>query len=114
MPTRRPVASVDAYVRALRRAELNAGQREILKQHYCVARRRATATELARLVGYKNKNAINLQYGTLAAAVARELGLWDPAKDSIRIFSTFSWSRGQSVHMMRPEVAKALEVLGWV
>jgi hypothetical protein len=64
-------------------------------------------------MGYKTGDGANLQYGLLAAELARELGLKIPDKVDIRVIATFSWPDGLCHWIMRPELAKALEVLGW-
>lgn len=87
---------------------------EMLKVHYHAPRRTVTAAQLAKRVGYKNYNAANLQYGTLAGKLSEILNRHYDF--NIRLLVTFRSNAiiEQVPWVMRPEVAQALEELDWV
>jgi hypothetical protein len=117
MSRSKPLASVDAYKRALLglpRAGPGSARRELLRKHYFAPRRDLTADQMAELMGYKSGDGANLQYGLLAADLARDLGLRSTEKVHIRVIATFSWPDGYCHWRMRPELALALEQLGWL
>lgn len=49
---------------------------KLLKRHFDMPRYCCTMTQLAKAVGYKNFNAGNLQYGSLAKCLVKEMG-WE-------------------------------------
>lgn len=51
---------------------------ELLRAHLEAPRHTATASQLARAVGYANYGGVNMQYGTLAHRVASRLGVVAP------------------------------------
>jgi hypothetical protein len=70
--------TTDDYVRAFEavRAEgIPDKHLALLRAHYAAPDHTATWAQLASAVGYANFNAVNLQYGTFAARVAREMGI---------------------------------------
>jgi putative restriction endonuclease len=117
------VPSSEAYADGLAsiRAHISDMQMRLLKAQYFAPERKATATELAKLaqveVGYP---VVNSQYGRLGRKFCEETG-FDP---DVRPDGTFRWwavwSLGYNVSgrgfvwEMLPEVAEALETLGWV
>lgn len=50
----------------------------LLQAHFKAPNHTATWTQIAEVVGYANRNAVNLQYGTLARRVAHRLGIVEP------------------------------------
>ena len=115
------LASVDAYVDALAKLSargISAGYKAMLAAHYLMPERVATMRHMSAAVGLRHDHRQgNLRYGHFAARVRRELGLdyhglalWtlatfpEPPVDNLEEFS----------FRMRPEVARALEKLGWV
>lgn len=123
------VASKDAYQKALSRLEekgcFNGNKlRAMLQAQYGRPRRTITATKMAMEVGYKNFNGANLNYGKLAKKVARELDYQPPREPNkepqwYRTLSTIrlpsnNTEDGHYEFVMIPELAAALEELGWV
>ncbi len=84
--------------------------RRLLCCHYAAPNRDVTATELSQLVGYRNYNAANLHYGTLARWVAEYVHV-HPA---MALDLLVTMEKQEEWHWcLRPEVAAALEQLGW-
>ena len=114
------VPSSDEYVRAFRALEdkITAKQRELLEAHHRAPARVISATRLAELVGYESYSAVNLHYGKLGAAIARELG-YDLGKN-VRVgilveFVDPKYAANEHwLWVLRHPVVKALEDLGWV
>ena len=112
--------SVAEYVTAFRAIEpkITAKQRELLRLHHASPARVISATRLAEAVGFESYNAVNLQYGLLARAVARELAieLGDFVEVGILVeFVDPGFAANEHwLWVLRPNVAQALEDLGWV
>jgi hypothetical protein len=109
-----------AFRRALERLAGNLPESYInmLKSHYAAAEHTTTATELAESVGYKTYSAANLHYGKLAALVKSELE-WSTGEFlvlKLLVEFVMPGDRGNSeiLWVMRPQLAEALEALGWV
>jgi hypothetical protein len=87
----------------------------ILRCHARAPQRRRTATQLAKEVGYQNFNAINLQYGHLAARVGAVLGMTD-ANISLLVECIEPGQEGnpQWELILRPAVVEAIAEMGWV
>lgn len=96
---------------------------KILKAHFGCENQTATARQLSVLMGYKNHNAINLQYGSFAKSLALEFGIHgDKYKKQY-----FDWlyflveffppsrteSRKEWQLQLRKIVVQALRQLGW-
>jgi hypothetical protein len=86
----------------------------ILRCHTRAPGRRRTATQLAGAVGYQGYEAINLQYGLLAARVGEALGL-QQANLTLLVDFTAPGERGneQWELILRPAVAQAVAEIGW-
>ncbi len=112
------VPTVPEYMRAFLecREEMSEKHFAMLKAHYHAPGRTVTAGELARAVGYENFNAANLQYGIYASHLCRELGR--SPTFFIAVLATFTVGEQQGDEFIRwtmlPQVAEALEQLGWV
>lgn len=99
--------------------EIGETQFETLRAQYGAPGRATTTRELARLVGHDHFRPMNALYGRLGRLIAKELGQ-KPKKQSEK--SKHWWSvlsTGESTARgfqwkMRPQVADALEKLGWV
>ena len=106
----------DAFTEAFQAiAPLHENQLCLLQAHYAAPDRTLTATQLAGQIGYANFNAVNLQYGLLAARVGKELGLPDANLSLLVSFTAPETGRNEHWELsMRSEVAAALEQLGWV
>jgi 5-methylcytosine-specific restriction protein A len=114
------VPSADRFSAALRRLSGDVPENYLLmlKAHYRAPDRTITATELARAVGYKTYAAANLHYGTLAARLATELEQSTGEFIGLKLLVSFvmpgEQGNAEIMWVMRPEVAEALETLGWV
>jgi hypothetical protein len=111
--------SVADYVAAFQATEarITPKQRELLLVHHRAQARVTSATRLAEAVGFENYNAVNLQYGLLARQIADQLGielsesvvagvLVEFVDPGFAANEHFPW-------VLRPNVAQALEELGW-
>lgn len=94
-------------------------QRRLLLEQYRAPNRTVTGKQLAQLVGTKNWRQVNLHYGGLGRIFCEtlKLDLEDLGGSNPDWWSV--WSTGYSVRKvflweMLPQVAEALEVLGWV
>jgi hypothetical protein len=112
--------TVDDYARALLACEptITVKQRELLRLHHAAPARVASATRLAELVGYDGYTGVNLQYGKLAAAIGDALGIRVDPRVAVGLLVEFvSPDFVENAHwlwVLRPNVAQALEQIGWV
>ncbi|AQU99676.1 HNH endonuclease [Desulfococcus multivorans] len=86
---------------------------QLLRLHYHAPEHTVTATQLAELVGYSSYSVANLQYGRLARLVGERLD-YSPEPEYLGTLVWFEKRHGEWHWIMRPEVAQALEQLGWV
>lgn len=90
--------------------------RLLLVEHYRAPRHTVTARSLAWSVGYASYGAVNLQYGILARKICEIFG--QRLKYHVLIVAEFvspkDDPRGEILWVMRSELARALEELGWV
>jgi hypothetical protein len=128
-----PIATVDAYIRALKivRDSFRKGNRfseskelRMLRMHYSAPGHTTTTTELAAQVGMRSFGVSNMQYGKLAHRIADALQYRPEPSET----GTPHWWRtlahgnngsaptndGTYEWVMRPELCKALEDMGWV
>jgi 5-methylcytosine-specific restriction protein A len=117
MPTAASLISptADRYVAAFRAIVKNMGDHhfQMLRVHYHAPEQTITAKRLAALMGYRNYAAVNAQYGRLARLVGEQLD-YNPEPERLGTLVLFEKRQGEWHWQMRPEVAKALEQLGWV
>ena len=108
--------SADAYSYAFAELEptLPAKHRAMLRAHYAAPAHTLTAAQIAAAVGYKSYSTVNLQYGTLAKRVCSLLGRSPEYYVLILVSFEVGGVHGHLNWRMRPEVARALERLGWV
>lgn len=111
--------AVTEYVAAFRAVEprITDGQRMLLRAHHAAPARTLTATRLAEIAGWNSYTAVNAQYGTLAGHLARELGI-DLSEDAqigvlVEFVDPGSVANEHFLWVLRPNVARALEELGW-
>jgi hypothetical protein len=118
-----PVPTVEQYKAAFAglqmRNSISRKQQEMLKAHHDAPAHSISATKLATTVGYKSYRAVNSQYGRLARKVISELGITLPrGYVAVGILVGFvNPGYAENPHwlwVLRPNVAKALEQLGWV
>jgi hypothetical protein len=97
--------------------DMPAKHRLLLEEHYRAPAHTVTARSLAWSVGYDHYGAVNLQYGILARKICEILGS-PRLKYHVLIVAEFASPeddpRGEILWVMRPELARALEELGWV
>jgi 5-methylcytosine-specific restriction protein A len=109
-----PAPSSQQYMAALRRIGiLTDRQIQMLRIHYYAPDRTITATEMARSMGHEHYSFANSQYGRLGRLVGEQLD-YNPMQERLGTLVTFDKRRGEWHWLMRPEVAQALESLGWV
>ena len=113
------VPSVSEYVRAFRAIESRITPKQLkmlLFQHRAPARV-VSATRLAQEADFEGHSGANLQYGLLASELLRHLGIELPetVKSGILVdFVNPEFAGNQEwLWVMRPNVAEALEQLGW-
>jgi 5-methylcytosine-specific restriction protein A len=113
--------SAAEYVRALTAlgGRVTDEHRALFRVHHQAPDRAATAKQIAGWAGVASWGVVNLRYAKLARAVCAELGIRPQLRpdDTYRWWSV--WSRGWNtpggfVWQMLPQVAAALEQLGWV
>lgn len=96
-------------------APLHDNHRALLRANYSARNRTRTATQLSEAVGYENFNAVNLQYGLLAARLGEAMGFKDANLSLIVEFTEpHTHNNEHWTLQLREEVAQALERLGWV
>jgi hypothetical protein len=101
------------YVSALKKLRLYKRDLEMLKAHYDAPERTITATQMAGALGFDSYGGANLHYGILAGRVGKRLKL--KPNTSLFVLVTFDWPEGgECKWIMRRQIAKALELLGWV
>ena len=109
---------VAEYVTAFRALEsrITPKQRRMLELHHAAPGRVMSSTRLAEEAGFASFNAANLQYGSLAGEVCKQLAV--SLETELGILVTFvhpgAASNEHWLWVMRPNVAQALEDLGWV
>ena len=105
--------AVQRYVFALKAASLTDRQRALLRVHYRAPGRTMTAEEAANGLGGAKYQRMNIDYGGLARKVGHFLGHHDPTQSHVGALVEFD-QRGDRWHwIMRPQLARALELLGW-
>ena len=73
--------SVDDFVELFRNAQvMHSTKVKILKTHFQCTEHTATARQLSELLGYKNFNAVNLQYGLFVKSFSSRI--WDIKKST--------------------------------
>jgi len=90
-------------------------QWEMLCAHYHAPNRSVTARQLAKEVGFKSYDAVNLQYGLLGSLLGSVLG-FEKSKSSVLATFTKPKDKDNSewLWVMLPALAKALEKIGRV
>jgi len=102
------------YVAAFRKVgNLSDSHIQMLRLHYHAPERTITATQMAQAAGYDHYSVANLQYGQLGRLVSDQLE-YNPMKERLGTLVTFDKRQGEWHWLMRPEVVRALELLGWV
>jgi predicted HNH restriction endonuclease len=106
--------TADRYVAAFRTvSNMTDRHVQMLRVHYHAPERTVTAKQLANLVGYSGYSVVNAQYGRLARLLGEQLG-YNPEPERLGALVRFEKRQDEWHWLMRPEVAEALERLGWV
>lgn len=112
------IPTVDEYVSGLSaiRSRINESQLRLLQEQYRAPNRTVTATHLAEVLGISGRGAINLMYGRLGRLFCEATGFEPNPHSWWSVWSTGYEQRNpyRFFWQMHPEVAQALEVLGWV
>lgn len=103
--------SVDDYVSAFSSMNILPHHLKMLQLHYYASNRTLAASQMSKAMGYKNFNASNLHYGKLGRLVGEIIG-WAP-KTILNVLVEFEKPGSEWLWIMRPEVAKAIEKLGF-
>lgn len=116
------ILSSSDYVSGLQAIEssMSEQQRQLLQKQYYSLNRTATATQLGKMLNMKYRS-VNSLYWRLGRLFSKETGV-KPSQQKINEPRWWSiWSSGYKNSLsdrfhwkMRPEVAEALEELGWV
>jgi hypothetical protein len=115
-----PIPSRERFRSALERlaAELPENYVALLKAHYAAPGHTTTASNLAEAVGYKSHSGVNLHYGRLASLLGSVLQQSTGEFVRLKLLVEFRMPGEQGnreiLLVMRPELAGALEDLGWV
>lgn len=86
---------------------------QMLRIHFHSPKQTVTATQLAQALGYKHYSIANSQYGRLGRLVGEQLE-YNPMQERVGTLVTFEKRNREWHWLMRPQVAEALETLGWV
>lgn len=109
--------SATEFAQALKKLapEITPKQREMLQVHYHAPARRLTAGQMAEKVGYTSVIRVNGEYGRLAKMLRKALGLAkEDGEVKLGVLVEFIRPNDQWIWIMRPELAEALQSLGWV
>jgi hypothetical protein len=97
--------------------QMTVSQLLLLQRHYYAPSRTTTARRLAAAVQFQDWRGVNLQYGGLSKKVCEALNV-EIDGDALFVLATFVRDRGidegECQLVMRAQVARALELLGWV
>jgi hypothetical protein len=114
-----PIPSPEQYEQAFLAVEnrITPAQKAMLQAHYRARGRVITASNLAHAVGFESYHAANLHYGLLAQMLREALRLPHTGTELDMLVSFVPPGTQSNDHwllVMRDEVARALEALGWV
>lgn len=106
--------SASEYMEAFRTlSHVSDSQIQILRLHYHAAAHTITAKQIAYAIGYTHHSVANSQYGRLGRLIGSYLE-YHPTTERLGALVTFEKRNGEWHWLMRPQVAQALELLGWV
>lgn len=111
--------SAEEYVKGFEaiRETITVNQLLLLQRHYNSPGRTTTATKLAQSVGYATHNGFNSQYGKLASRLGEAMQL-EVLPDRVQLLTIIAHDpaveNNECQFVMRPQVAAALERMGWV
>jgi hypothetical protein len=111
-----PLPTVDDYRRALAHMILSPNQKALLQAHYWAPDHTITMEALARAVGSPGIQGVGAQYERLAVRLGEALS-WRGRKATFDIIGTAipaeEGSTTDRPWVMRPELARALELQRW-
>jgi len=88
---------------------------KILRVHYAIPGRAATTAVLAKCVGYKSNNGINLWYGKLARQIGALIAEESPNLSLLfEVVRPTTMRSREWILVMRPEFADGLKRAGWI
>jgi hypothetical protein len=112
-----PTAEEYRQAFAAMKDQMTVNQLLLLQRHYDAPGRTTTARRLATAVQFQDWRGVNLQYGGLSKKVCDALGV-EMDGDALFVLATFvhdpDIDEGECQLVMRVQVARALELLGWV
>jgi 5-methylcytosine-specific restriction enzyme A len=108
-----PVPTAAAYAKALKSIGISDNYKKFLLVHYQAPDFLCTVDHIAKKVGYKSYNGANRHYAQLATLVNRALGKRND-EFKVETLVIFYYQGKRVLWVLRPQVARALEVLGWV
>ena len=119
------IPTADEFVEAINSVKPTDGQWAMLKAHYNAPDRKLTSAQLAKAANYEHFYAANTQYGTLGSNISSFLNFIPPGKydngGPLWITAITKESHhnldedtGHFQHILRDEVAEALEIIGLV
>lgn len=113
-----PIPTTQRYQEALTRlsASLSPNQLALLQAHHQTPDHTATAAELAQAVGFKDYRGVNAEYGRLGKLLREALDFKGEGQESFVIAAFVApGTQGNTewLWVMHPELADALEQLGW-
>ena len=107
-------STAQQYVDAFRElGALTDTRLRMLRFHYDAFKQTITATELAEHMGFSRYSVANAQYGKLGRLVGECLE-YNPMPERLGTLVTFEYCSSEWHWLLRPQVAAALEQLGWV
>ena len=109
--------TAEDYARALSVVNVTAHQLAMLRTHYAAPLRTLSPEAMSLKLGWPNGASSHLHYGRLARKVREKLNWSTEAagdEEQLSALVTFGKAGGEVVWVLRPEVAAALEILGWI
>jgi hypothetical protein len=90
-------------------------RRKLLTVHYHFPNRRATMTQISNAMGWVNYSSGNIHYGNLAKLIGDQLGFHFGTVhlNSICEFNEGKERKDSWILTLRPELAEAMESVGW-
>ena len=108
---------VDDFVELFRHSQAMQSDRvKILKRHFQCKDHTATARQLSELLGYKNFNAVNLQYGLFVKSLALEFGISKNQQNFDWLFFLMDFIHQPNEEcklVLRENTVQALRKIGW-
>lgn len=104
------------FLNAFKRIQVTDFQKRMLGIHHASPKRTITAVRMAKALGYSHHGPVCNSYGSLGQALGRELR-WKPGDHvghGVARLAVLEKHHGIWRWIMRPEVAAAIEELGWV